>query len=288
MQPSPLRSFAWSLALPAVVLAVHAQFATEVISYTPGTGIATEFGSGLPYNQTAAVLGEPSRITPGQFGGAVDPFAPAYTRDQLLSVGTGGSLTVKFGTPVFNHSGNPFGLDFQVFGGAGFVVTNDFDADFNYIGTPATDGSLFSAQDGTTRVAVSADGVTFFTLDPALARPVDGLFPTDGQGNFGVPLDPAYVGLTFAGKTLAEIRSLYAGSGGGMGYDLAWARNGNGEAVFLPSISYVRIDVLSGKAEIDGFSAVATVPEPGTLALVAVGAAIFLGRQHLGAHSARR
>ncbi len=288
MHSSPLRSLAWSLAPLAVVLAAQAQFATEVISYTPGTGIATEFGSGLPYNQTAAVLGEPSRVTPGQFGGPVDPFAPAYTRDQLLSVGTGGSLTVKFGTPVFNDPGNAFGLDFQAFGGSGFVVTNDFDADFNYIGTPATDGSLFSAQDGTTRIAVSADGVTFFTLDPALARPVDGLFPTDGQGNFGVPLDPAYVGLTFAGKTLAEIRSLYAGSGGGMGYDLAWARNGNGEAVFLPSISYVRIDVLSGKAEIDGFSAVATVPEPGTLALAAAAAAVLLGHRHLRAGSARR
>ena len=288
MQSSPLRSLAWSLAPLAVALAAQAQFATEVISYTPGTGIATEFGSGLPYNQTAAVLGEPSRVTPGQFGGPVDPFAPAYTRDQLLSVGTGGSLTVKFATPVFNDPGNPFGLDFQAFGGSGFVVTNDFDADFNYVGTPATDGSLFSAQDGTTRVSVSADGVTFFTLDPALARPVDGLFPTDGQGNFGVPLDPAYVGLTFAGKTLAEIRSLYAGSGGGMGYDLAWARNGNGEAVFLPSISYVRIDVLSGKAEIDGFSAVATVPEPGTLALAAAAAAVLLGHRHVRASSARR
>lgn len=275
-QPS-LRRLALSFALLASVLTARAQYATGIVNYTPGTGIATEFGSGLPYNQTAAALGEPSRITPGEFGGPVDPFAPPYTRDQLLSVGTGGSLTVSFSLPIRNDAANPFGLDFQVFGSAGFVVTNDFDEDFNYLGTPATDASLFGAQDGVTRVSVSADGVMFFTLDPALARQVDGLFPTDGTGNFGTPIDPAYTSVAFAGKTLAEIRSLYAGSGGGIGYDLSWARNGSGEAVFLPAINYVRIEVLSGKAEIDGFSAVMAVPEPATLALFAAGLVLVVG-----------
>lgn len=262
-------------------LPLRAQYAGEVISYTPGTGVATEFGSGLPYSLTEAALGAPSRVTPGMFGGPVDPFAPPYLREQLLSVGAGGSVTVKFSQPIQDSPFNPFGVDFQVFGGSGFVVTNAFAEDFSYIGTPATDGSLFGAQEGATRIFVSADGVTYYQLDPAAARPVDGLFPTDGQGNFGVPVNPAFTEFTFAGKSLAEIRALYAGSGGGMGYDLSWARNGNGEAVSLGAISYVRVEVLSGRAEIDGFSAVAAVPEPTTWALLATGAGLLAlhGRQ---------
>lgn len=254
-----------------LTLPLQAQYASEVVSYTPGTGVATEFGTGLPYSLTDAALGEPSRITPGMFGGSVDPFAPPYLREQLLSVGTGGSVTVKFAQPIQDSPLNPFGVDFQVFGSGGFVVTNAFAEDFSYIGTPATDGTMFGAQDGASRVSVSADGVTYYQLDPALARPVDGLFPADGQGQFGVPVNPAFTELTFAGKSLAEIRALYAGSGGGMGYDLAWARNSSGGAVSLAEINYVRIDVLSGRAEIDGFSAVAAVPEPATWALLTAG-----------------
>ena len=64
-----------------------------------------------------------------------------------------------------------------------------------------------------------------------------------------------------------SIRSLYNGSGGGTGYDISWAQDGGGQSVFLPSISFVRVDVLSGKSEIDAISA---VPEPGWSGLVAV------------------
>ena len=277
MNQSSLRRLVLGVALLASALVARAQYATGVVSYTPGTGFATEFGSGLPYNQTAAVLGEPSRVIPGEFGGPVDPFAPPYTRDQLLSVGAGGSLTVSFSTPIRNEAANPFGLDFQIYGGAGFIVTNDFDADFNFIGTPATDGSLFSAQTGATRVSVSADGLTYFTLDPGLAPKVEGLYPVDGQGSFGLPVNPALTGLSFAGKSLTEVRALYAGSGGGIGYDLTWARDGGGLGVTLPEISYVRIDVLSGKAEIDGLSAVTAVPEPATWALCGAGLGVLLG-----------
>jgi len=38
--------------------------------------------------------------------------------------------------------------------------------------------------------------------------------------------------------------------------------------VSLASSSYIRIEVLSGKADIDGFSVVSTVPEPQTWALM--------------------
>src|SRR5438132_11699147 len=88
-----------------------ADFAETVIRYNPGTGFATEFGSGLGYTNQTAVLGEPSRITPGPFGGPIDPFNPPFLREQLLSIGAGGSLTVKFGSPIFNDPRHPFGLD---------------------------------------------------------------------------------------------------------------------------------------------------------------------------------
>jgi hypothetical protein len=50
---------------------------------------------------------------------------------------------------------------------------------------------------------------------------------------------------------------------------LGWARDGDGNAVTLERVSYVRIDVLSGRTQID---AVSVVPEPsiGALSLIAV------------------
>lgn len=248
----------------------HAQYATTVVGYTAGTDPAAG------YTDPNAALGEPSRITPGDFGGPVDPFAPPYLNTQLVSLGAGGSLTVGFAAPLANHPANPFGLDFQIFAGAGYVVTNEFDENFNYIGTPATDGSLFGAQTGDTRVSVSADGVTYYLLDLSLAPPVEGLFPTDGQGGFGTPLDPALTYDSFAGLTLEGIRALYAGSGGGVGYDLAWARDGEGNPVALDSINFIRVEVLTGKVEIDGFSAVNAVPEPATWALLGLGLGALL------------
>ena len=173
-------------------------------------------------------------------------------------------------------------MDFLIFGNAGFIITNAFDANFNFIGTPATDGSLFAHNDsGATRVSVSRDNVTFYPLNPALAPTVDTLFPTDGAGNFQQPVNPL-LGAEFAGQDLAGIRALYAGSGGGAGYDLAWAQDGNGQSVSLDSVKFVRIEVLGGKSEIDGF---AVVPEPATWAMLLLGAAAWcLTRSRKGIH----
>ena len=77
----------------------------------------------------------------------------------------------------------------------------------------------------------------------------------------------------FSGKTLDEIRALYRGSAGGSSFDLAWAIDANGIPANLAEVSYVRIEVLSGKADIDGLSMVSTVPEPRSWALMVSAAA---------------
>jgi hypothetical protein len=244
------------LALASVVVTSHAAgFADSVVSYDPGIGQTPGFT-----NATSA-LGEPSRVTPGTFGGPVDPFNPPYLASQVVSIGTGGSLTVKFATPVLNHPKNRFGIDFIIFGNSGFIITNEFSLEtFDWIGTPATDGSLFANNAGNTRVAVSSDGTTFYELNPALAPTVDGLFPTEGSGDFHTPVDPTLTQTDFSGMAQDQIRALYYGSAGGTGFDISWAQDATGKPVRLPEIRYVRVEVLSGKSEVDGFAAVFTPP----------------------------
>jgi hypothetical protein len=243
-----------TLAVAGALLINHSHAATNyaarIIQYDPGINFAPGF------TNTDAVLGEPSRMNP--FGEATDPFNPPYGRGQVLSIGEGGSLTIKFDRPIFNTPRKPGRLDFIIYGNSGFIITNDFDPmTFEWIGTPATDGSLFGANPGVTHVSVSMDGVNFLLLDTNRAPIVDGLFPTEGSGDFDIPVNPALTESAFAGATLDDIRTLYHGAAGGTGYDINWTRTRNGHPFFLPWIRYVKVEVESGKTEIDAFSAVA-------------------------------
>lgn len=243
-----------------------ASYAESIVAYSPGTGYATDFASGEGYTNAAAALGEPSRSTPGQFGGPIDPFNPPYLKEQLVSIGAEGSLIVEFGTPISNDHDHPFELDFMIYGNAGFVITN---GDFS--GGGVTDGSLFSANPGMTRVSVSADNATFYVLDPSRAPVVDTLFPTDGSGSFDLPVNPELATADFAGVGLDGIRGHYAGAAGGAGFDLCWAQDADGESVLLPEVRFIRIDVLSGVAEVDGFASAMIVPEPSSWILLTIG-----------------
>jgi hypothetical protein len=246
------------LATAGFVLNTHAAsfFADDVISYDPGVAYAPRFVS----PETA--LGGPSQVNP--FAELTDPFNPPYGTNQIVSIGTGGSLVVHFRTPVINHPHNLHGLDFTIFGGAGFIITNEFDFSiFDWVGTPATDGSLFAQSTGTTRVSVSHDGVRFYLLNPALAPAVDDFPPTDGAGDAHVPLLPGLGADDFAGATLDDIRALYGGSAGGASYDISWAQDAAGNSVFLPTIHFIRVEVIGGKAEIDAFAAIGRVPGRG-------------------------
>ncbi len=243
-----IRLSALALASLSVCFTSHAQYADSIVSYSPGTGLSAGF------TNPVAVLGEPSRATPGTFGGPVDPFDPAYLPSQLVSIGAGGWITVKFSRPVLNHPRNRFGIDFIIFGNSFFVITNG-----NYSGGGITDGSVYGNV-VSTRVSVSRDGLVFYQLNPALAPTADSLWPTDGSGDFHTPADPSLSQTDFAGLTLEGIRALYYGSAGGAGYDISWAQDVDGRPVLLPEISYVRVEVLSGKSEVDGFASVFSPP----------------------------
>jgi len=241
----------------------HAQFADTVISYTQGSGVASG------YNDPTAALGAPTTFIGYQ---NADPFNPPYQSSDIVGIGTGGSLTLQFNTPIQNNPGNPFGLDFIIFGHAGF--NEDFD---NFT---ATDGSLFTGGTADVRVSVSADGSTFYTLNPSLTPMVDGLFPTDASGNPLLPVNPSLTAADFAGLDLAQIEALYNGSAGGAGFDIAWAINGSGQSISLSSIDYVRLDVL-GDGTPAYIDAVSVVPEPTTLALAITGTGLFLLRRRI-------
>lgn len=236
-------------------------FADRVASYEPGTCFAVEGSSGLGYTNANSALGSPAAETPGQFGGPVTPFAPPYLREQLLSIGAGGHLILEFDPPIFNHPANPFGIDLIFYGNAGFVITNN-----NYSGGGITDGSLFGQASGdASRLSVSADGATWHLLDESLAPVVDGLFPSDGKGRFGAPINPSLRTADFAGADLSQIRQLYQNSAGGTGYDLDWARDADGQPASLSWARFIRIDVLRDKVEIDAASSV--LPAGGTASL---------------------
>ena len=227
--------------------------AFQVVSYNPGAGFAVNFT-----NATAA-LGEPARVNP--FGEATDPFNPPYGTNQVVSIGAGGSLVVRFRTPILNHPRNPYGLDLILFGNTGFIITNEFDlTTFNWIGEPATDGSLFGQGTAQAVVSVSHNGRKFHLLDPTRTPALDSFPPTDGAGDDGIPVRPDLGAEEFAGSSLQGIRDLYAGSAGGVGLDLSWAVDAAGHPVRLWEARYLRIDVLSGRMEVDALTLVRRLP----------------------------
>ena len=211
-----------------------ADFADKVVAYASGAGFAAGF------TNPVSALGAPTSTT--------TPFSPPFRTNQIVSIGAGGFLTLHMCNPIIHSPASPYGVDFQVFGNSFFIITNG-----NYSGGGITDGSVY-ANGASTRVEVSADGAIWYPLDPQQAPAIGNLFPTDGTADPGLPVNPALTNADFAGVGLSGIRQLYAGSAGGAGFSLAWAQDTNGNRVDLPIARFLRMDVLSGKAQVDAVS----------------------------------
>jgi hypothetical protein len=218
-------------ALPILPAPAHAgddPFADDVIAYDQGANPAPG------YTDPNTALCSPQRFTgEGVYPSVVSPFSPPFGIDEIVSVGAGGHLIVRFDAPVTDDPGNPYGIDLLIFGNTGFI-----DADWpNGIvgGALGDDGGV---------VEVSADGIDWHL---ASGVPADGMLPTSGYldagpydaapgsapTNFTRPVDPGVVVGDLVGLDHQDLIDLYDGAGGGTGIDLA--------TVGLDAVSYVRI-----------------------------------------------
>jgi hypothetical protein len=234
-----------------------ASFATEVVRYTAGTNVPTGYDD--PLNS----LGLPARSTgSGPFDGDVTPFNAPYTSDQVVSIGAGGELVLRFDHQVADDPTNLYGIDLLIYGNAFLGISFEtFLADGTVFGEPA-------------RVSVSQDGTTWIDAPSLFA---DAMFPTlayqDPTGPFSFggtiptsftrPVDPSLDASDFAGLDTAQIAALYGGGAGGLGIDLG--------ALGVPWIEYVRIWQPSGDAWASDIDAVVDVPEPVAATLFGVG-----------------
>ena len=242
------------------------------------------FSRSTLYADPLAVLGEPTTMAQNlAFFGLPDPFRvklvePAYNLDldgnktlltlEEVSGETGtvyGSVTVKFDHPVYDEPANPYGVDFLVFGNT-FYVGKGFVSDTTDMRSHYLSGGAFSEP---MKVSVSPDGERWYTYEegpycdttfPTHGFHWDaGLFDRTGNGwtkkkmDFTKPVNPALssvLGVAESYLSAADAISLYAGSGGGTGFDLA-------ESGF-DFIRFVRVEAADGFSggEIDAFSAV--------------------------------
>lgn len=251
-------------------------FASEAVDYSPGTTANPDYAS------PQAALGEPSRYIPDtSWPSVVSIFNPPWLTTQIVSIGQGGSLTVRFDKAITDDAGHQFGVDVIVFGNCFFVDTA------YPTGQIASTASLYSV--GAGRIEVSENGVDFYEVPNVLA---DGLFPTQGYNDVGPqdglpgqsptdffkPVNPALTLSDFNGLTYQQALALYDGSGGGTPVDLADAVDDAGLPAGLTQAYYVRIShVGEGATEIDAFVA---VPEPsaGLMLTILVCAPALAGR----------
>lgn len=257
-----------------------AQYAAQVISYDSGTTPAIEFGSGLPFDVKSAALGEPERFTgEGSSPGVVSTFNPPFRRNEIISIGRGGELTLRLSHFAIPEAGGP---EIGVFTNAGLA---DTDFPNGLAGDPLETFGIDSAD-----VAVSENGLDWVSLGTVeFDIPTNGYTdvttpfasdagdePSDFQEPFAGTLSD-FAGLPYFDAGGSGILDLLGGSGGGTWLDIA----GTG----LAKVGFVRFSVSEGGTtdnfELDAVSithaamGAETVPEPATFVLSGLAALLL-------------
>jgi hypothetical protein len=254
-------------------------FAAEVIEYVEGSGVGKDWISGQPYNDPNTALGRPTLETTGDgWDIPLDqnvPVVPVYTpfrAFEVVTIGNGGHLTVKFNHRIADDENNPYGIDFIVFGNASQIIGAG-QAWKNGNPEETTLGGSVLAEPGI--VSVSQDGQMWHTF---LNGPyADDFAPTASYEWDEVedkwteeldptrPVDPNLRASDFGGKTLAEMIRAYNGSAGGTGFDLQklppsdYARIAIDPNTGCRWIQYVRIEDNPGSSATTEIDAIADV-----------------------------
>jgi hypothetical protein len=240
---------------------IGAVFADQVAGYTPGTAPAN-------FQTSQAALG----LINGDTGfGGLNPFNPAFSRDHIVIIGAGGSLSLRLSEPVRTAGGRV-----GVFVNNGLVDTSSDGS--GRAGSPPT---TFSPPPRAI-VSVSSDGVAYV---PLIAAPATFDNPTNAYldtvpDNYFQPLGsqladqskPFFGRLSdFAGESFPQIRTRLAGSAGGTWLDLS--------TVPLEQVRFVRFDVPVGADYRMVVDSVSAVPEPaGSAVMIAAFATALLRR----------
>jgi hypothetical protein len=288
-------------AMPALALAAYpfsvARAATFASSVPAGTYTMGDVfvASGVQFNDPNAALGKPNPIVgTGFFAGAISPFNSHYENTDLVAIGRGGTITLRFGSPV------PVG--------PGYEIGVHTSASFNDVSYPAgvvsATAQTFAAYEyGADRSAVVEVGDTlghFISLGRVkFDAPSNAFADVNDPYLFGGSADGADYGTpftqptsAFANKTFAQAIALLDGSAGGTWVDVPVGAG-------LTEVNYVRFSdpqwmladgqiadtrtsifdptyVKKGDLFID---AVAGVPEPGVGLVMAVVAVVGAARR---------
>jgi len=253
------------------------EFAVAIIEYVEGSGIGADWISGLPFNDSMTALGRPTIDTTGDNwfiplseSVPVVPVYPPFRSFEVVSIGHDGHIILMFDHPIANHSRNPYGVDFVVFGSVSLVVGSGQSWINRDPSLVTVDDSGGFTEPGT--VSVSQDGVNWHVFSdqigphadpegpydgtdgpyadvfaPTLGRVYDPENPEASIGDWNewwsvptdptIPLDPRMKWSDFYGMTVADIAREYEDSAGGTGFDLDWL-----EVPGLDWIQYVRIE----------------------------------------------
>ncbi len=260
-------------------------FALEVIEYIPGTGVGSDWLTGQPYSDPSVALGRPTVDTTGNpiFVNPLEPVpvvpvAPASRSFEIVTIGAGGALTLKFEHPVFDHPQNPFGIDFIVFGNvlqsADRVWSNRSPDVVTLEGTLFEEPGIVSvSQDGETWLTFT-NGPFADTFAPTLGRMWQPEAPDASLGEWNDwwgeatdptwPLDPSITSTDFVGRTVADVARIYGRSAGGTGFDLSSLDLPMHPERDMKWMQYIRIEAPSspgGTPEIDAVAAVRPVSD---------------------------
>lgn len=244
-------------------------WADQVIRFVQGPNAVSGF------SESTSVLGPPERNTGdgGPFAGQVTSWNPPFGRDEIVSIGAGGELVVRFEQPVMDNPNDVwFGIDLLIFSNAFYLSSVQGVVDVKnepgriQVSQTAEPGSWHDIPGVFADDAYPTEAYTNGTGPFAY----DGTIPSD----FTIPVNPAF---DPTGLTYTQVVTGYQGSGGGTGVDIS--------ATGLPWIQFVRVyqdadDLFS--TEIDAFADVdpiaTTTPEPTSLATLLFALSFWLVR----------